>query len=621
MPRVLPSLPWLLAGVVLLALTVLAALGPNFADVHRGSVPLPDASGSSVEYATDRNASMDFAAMRALPEQAWQRWDGDGYVHCPRDEAVWVRITLKNSSPLALRGILAEAEVHTDRLDFWTQDPDAPGGWRHARSGEWATPAERSLRGPASAFFIRVPAQGEQVAYLRVQDHFGVWFRPVWWPDERAFLSAQLNGAIAEALYFGVLLALFVYNGVLWLRLRYPDLGHYLGYVACFGVFMFFSRSLAPLLGRALGSPIMEILVTVSLAGSGVFQIRFARTFLNLAGVAPRLDRLMRLLGWIAGGLALGGLAFPWFQSTAWLHVTVGGMATIHGFLILGGILAWRAGALHARYFVLSFGLLLLGILPMVLRWLLAIPVGLSPLAVLLGSALEMLLLSLALADRFTRLQRERHAAQLAAESARLEMLRYQLNPHFLFNALNSLYGLVYPQSRSAGDLVRRLADFCRGIYARDLREFRPLHDELTMLRTYLDIEQARWRERLVVTCDFDPAADDFAVPPYLLLPLVDNAIKHGGHTSAGVLTVRLATQRDGDGSLIFTLMNTGTWSDPGAPRRAASTGVGLANLRERLRRVFGPAHEIHTVAADGWVTVTLRLPRIATQQLANRNA
>lgn len=210
--------------------------------------------------------------------------------------------------------------------------------------------------------------------------------------------------------------------------------------------------------------------------------------------------------------------------------------------------------------------------------------------------------------ERLRRLELdEKIVAQLSEEKARLELLRYQLNPHFLFNALNSIYGLVLPHSRPAGDLVRRLADFCRGTLTRPSDQWQTLGEELAMLRTYLDIEQARWRERLVIEFSADSAANALRLPAFLLLPLVDNAIKHGGATSPGVLTVRLATRCEPDGAITLTLANTGTWLPPGAPRSVPSTGIGMENLRARLARCFPDAHTLSHHSADGWVTVTLR--------------
>lgn len=216
--------------------------------------------------------------------------------------------------------------------------------------------------------------------------------------------------------------------------------------------------------------------------------------------------------------------------------------------------------------------------------------------------------------ERLRRLELdEKILAQLSEEKARLEMLRYQLNPHFLFNALNSIYGLVYPHSRPAGDLVRRLADFCRSTLTRTDDQWHSLADECAMLRTYLDIEQARWRERLVVEFNVDPAAGATRLPAFILLPVVDNAIKHGGATSPGVLTVRLTAQRAADGAIQIEVGNSGTWLAASDPRPTCSTGIGMENLRARLERCFPAAHALEVVSAEGWVCVKLRLGAPAT--------
>ncbi len=202
----------------------------------------------------------------------------------------------------------------------------------------------------------------------------------------------------------------------------------------------------------------------------------------------------------------------------------------------------------------------------------------------------------------------EKTAAHLATEKAQLEMLRYQLNPHFLFNALNSVYGFVYPHSREAGDLVRHLADFCRQTLTRRSDDWHTLEDEFAMLRTYLDIEQLRWRERLHVTVELDPAVRMARLPAFLLLPLLENAIKHGGATSSDRLDIQLRAQPAGD-SLRITVTNTGRWLGRDEPRLQPSAHIGLENLRARLQRSFPGTHTFTTSAADGGVVVTLSLP------------
>jgi hypothetical protein len=605
---------WLpLASVLAVAMAGLLILASGVVGDQTGRVPLPDPHGSTVETLADPHATFAWPDITAPAAATWQPWRGAGYIYAPRGGAVWVRFTLRNPSAQPLRGVIANAEHHTDRFDFWSEVPGTPPAtWPHARTGELVPVAARPIWGRDAAFFVSVPARGAQVVYLRIEDRFAVWFLPAWWPQERAFLGAQLRQTVAEALYIGVLLALFVYNGVLWARFRHRDLGYYLGYLGCIGLGVALARVQEAWLGFALGSPKMEVGIALALAGSGFFAIQFAREFLSLAHRAPRLDRVVRVLRAVLVGLGLGGFGFLWFETTVWQHLVLAAMLTSHGVLFVGGVVAWRGGVRHAKYFLLSFGCLLAGLFPVALSWLLAIPLGAAPLVVLFASALEMLLLSLALSERFARLQQAAQAARLAEEKTRLEMLRYQLNPHFLFNALNSVYGLVYPVSRPAGDLVRRLADFCRSTFTRDVRERRPLREEFAVLRNYLEIEQLRWRDRLVVEFRPDPAADDFELPAFLLLPLTENAIKHGGATSPDILRLGLTTQRAADGSVTIELANTGRWAHAGEARTVPSHGIGLENLRARLDRAFPGTHTFTTESRDGWVYVRLHFTAAA---------
>ncbi len=227
----------------------------------------------------------------------------------------------------------------------------------------------------------------------------------------------------------------------------------------------------------------------------------------------------------------------------------------------------------------------------------------------------------------------ESAAAKLAEEKTRLEMLRYQLNPHFLYNALNSIRALIFSRPPAAGDMVSQLADLCRVTLTRN-EESAPVSDEFAMLNLYLDMEKTRWRDKLAVEIDLAPDAAKQLIPPFLLLPLVENALKHGRQSSTGVMSLRLAARLDGSGtasrsvgkstlardgrvrrsathleqdSLLLEVANTGVWLEPGQSI-APSTGIGLENLRQRLKRYYPGAHELTTTAEDGWVVVQLRL-------------
>jgi len=198
--------------------------------------------------------------------------------------------------------------------------------------------------------------------------------------------------------------------------------------------------------------------------------------------------------------------------------------------------------------------------------------------------------------------------ARIAEEQARLEALRYQLNPHFLFNALNSIRSSVFQKASGAGDMVSRLAEFCRTTLTRTELEGGTLGDELRMLQLYLEIEKARWEDALTVGFECDPEAMELPLPPFLLLPLVENAIKYGSRTSPERIEIRIGAKLEAGDRLVITVYNSGTWVAPTAAPSADSTGVGLANLRQRLAKSYPNAHELTVESGDGGVRVTLKL-------------
>lgn len=210
--------------------------------------------------------------------------------------------------------------------------------------------------------------------------------------------------------------------------------------------------------------------------------------------------------------------------------------------------------------------------------------------------------------ERLHRLElSEKAAARLAEEEARLEVLRYQLNPHFLYNALNSIYSLALTTPPAAASMVLRLADFCRVALDRRHEERTTVGAEFDKLTIYLEIEKVRWGDTLHVAVEAEPAAREAALPPFLLLPLVENAIKYGGATCADELHVKVSAQQTSD-ALVLTVANTGSWVERKPGANASISGIGLTNLRQRLQRCHPNAHEVSIATAGGWVVVTLKL-------------
>lgn len=210
-------------------------------------------------------------------------------------------------------------------------------------------------------------------------------------------------------------------------------------------------------------------------------------------------------------------------------------------------------------------------------------------------------------------------AARLAEEEARLEVLRYQLNPHFLYNALNSVYSLALTAPPAAANMVLKLADFCRIALDRRQEEHTTVGAEFDKLAIYLEIEKVRWGDGLQWVVQADERARHLPLPPFLLLPLVENAMKYGGATCDGELRVRVAAELEAGGALRLTVANTGAWVDRPDAVRAPSSGIGLANLRQRLQRYHPGSHELEIEPADGWVTVRLRLRAAARREAAAR--
>lgn len=203
----------------------------------------------------------------------------------------------------------------------------------------------------------------------------------------------------------------------------------------------------------------------------------------------------------------------------------------------------------------------------------------------------------------------EKISARLAEEKARLEVLRYQLNPHFLFNTLASISAALPVDDSPARTMVERLADFCRlTLHRADERDWTTLGEEIELLRAYLEIEQSRWGDLLDVEIVCDPALNAERLPHFLLLPLLENALKYGRATSPDRVGIRLATSRDADGALVLAVANTGEWIAAAEKKTVSSLGIGLENLRERLVRYYPRAHRLDIASADGWVAVTLRL-------------
>jgi two-component system LytT family sensor kinase len=182
----------------------------------------------------------------------------------------------------------------------------------------------------------------------------------------------------------------------------------------------------------------------------------------------------------------------------------------------------------------------------------------------------------------------ERRAANLraAAQSAELRALRYQVNPHFLFNTLNSLSSLVLSGKRDEAEhMIISLSTFFRTSLTGDPTEDVPLAEEIRLQRLYLDIEAVRFPDRLIVAFDIPENLEGACIPGLILQPLVENAVKYGVARARRPVTIRIVAREEAD-RLLLTVEDDGDPMDPDAD--AGGTGVGLQNVRNRLAARFG---------------------------------
>ncbi len=227
---------------------------------------------------------------------------------------------------------------------------------------------------------------------------------------------------------------------------------------------------------------------------------------------------------------------------------------------------------------------------------------GVGSLCYLISAGFHYVVLTLARSRSAER--RAERSATLARE-AELAALRAQLNPHFLFNSLNSIAALIRVDAPSAGEMCLNLSEFLRETMRLGAQARIPLSQELDLVRMYLKIEQKRFGERLRLEESLDPACLNVHLPPLLLQPLVENAIKHGvaAMTTDGQVAIR-ATRAGGE--VVISIENAYDSADAGSRHGA---GRGAAIVRERLVAFYGRRASLRNEKEDNRFRVELRLP------------
>jgi PAS domain S-box-containing protein len=334
--------------------------------------------------------------------------------------AIWLRIDVRSAAGSAPDWLLELAYPPLDHLELFSPDPQ--GGWKRQVGGDHEPFAQRPMAhrnhvlpvwlppGRAATLYLRLASEGVVAAPLRL-------WRPqaLWQFDQGAYA--------ALALYFGLLGGLLVYNLLLYLSVRDPAFLVYVLFIGCMGLAQ---GALTGLGSQFLWPDLVwwnSVVPHVGVALAGVFALAFARRFLESRSAHPRMDLVLRGLAWAWGVTAVAATALPYVVS-AWMLMVLSPVGVAA--LVVTGVLAMRRGHGGARQYLAAWGVLLLGVFTLLLHNAGVVPSNaLTSNSLLIGSAVEMLLLSFALGDRINVAQRQREQAnaRLAAERALVEAL------------------------------------------------------------------------------------------------------------------------------------------------------------------------------------------------------
>lgn len=206
--------------------------------------------------------------------------------------------------------------------------------------------------------------------------------------------------------------------------------------------------------------------------------------------------------------------------------------------------------------------------------------------------------------------ERRLAAAREEALSAQMRALRYQVNPHFLFNTLNSMAGLIEEGATDkARDMVLSLSSFLRTTLELDPLQDVPLKDEIALQRGYLDIERNRFSDRMTVNISMAPDVSDALVPSLILQPLVENAVKHGVGRRPGDVEIRISASGDAD-NLSLVVENDMVHGHDASEAAVEGMGIGLKNVAERIAARFpGAASCVGSIVSPGRYRATLTMP------------
>ena len=205
----------------------------------------------------------------------------------------------------------------------------------------------------------------------------------------------------------------------------------------------------------------------------------------------------------------------------------------------------------------------------------------------------------------WTEQKKQTEQAILLAQSAQLQMLRYQVNPHFLFNSLSSLRALVRINQKKAEEMILQISKFLRYSLVTKKNNQVLLREELEAIGYYFDIERVRFEDKLHIQLDIDPRANEFLIPSFLIHPIIENAIKYGMDTSPMPLEINLLAKVAGS-VLQLDIINSGHWVNKGESKSNNGTGTGIKNVKQRLDLAFPNRNSFKIIKKENKVHIKI---------------
>jgi len=204
---------------------------------------------------------------------------------------------------------------------------------------------------------------------------------------------------------------------------------------------------------------------------------------------------------------------------------------------------------------------------------------------------------------------------QTKLAQAQLENLRLQVQPHFLFNTLNTISSVMYEDVRAADAMITQLSDLLRLTLRASRAQEIPLEEELQIARLYLDLMQRRFENKLRISYSIDPALKNSLVPQLILQPLLENSLRHGMAAGDTAMDISITAQRE-NGCVILQVLDTGCGLGSREPGEVFGRGLGLSNIRDRLAHLYGGSQQFSiTNRTGGGAQVTLRVPLHTSNQ------